>query len=109
MLRLFTLVAIGLLLSSCSKEDPTAEFPAVDLHGRLVVDQEMTISRQAQGIDGEYYKRVLTVNAQELSFADFIKRYCSDINTRNETCLRAFRIKKIDDVSGATKFLPNGL
>lgn len=109
MLRLFTPVAAGLLLSSCSKEDPKAQFPTVDLHGRLVVDQEMTTSRQAQGINGEYYKRVLTVNGQEIIFADFIKQFCSDTNTRNETCLKAFRIKKIDDVSGATKFLPNGL
>ena len=109
MLRLFTLVAAGLLLSSCSKEDPKAQFPTVDLHGRLVVDQEMTTSRQDQGINGEYYKRVLTVNGQEMIFADFIKQLCSDTNTRNETCLKAFRIKKIDDVSGATKFLPNGL
>ena len=109
MLRLFTLVAAGLLLSSCSKEDPKAQFPTVDLHGRLVVDQEMTTSRQAQGINGEYYKRVLTVNGQEIIFADFIKQFCSDTNTRNETCLKAFRIKKIDDVSGATKFLPTGL
>ena len=109
MLRLFTLVAAGLLLSSCSKEDPKAQFPTVDLHGRLVVDQEMTTSRQAQGINGEYYKRVLTVNGQEIIFADFIKQFCSDTNTRNETCLKAFRIKKIDDVSGATKFLPSGL
>ena len=109
MLRLFTLVAAGLLLSSCSKEDPKAQFPTVDLHGRLVVDQEMTTSRQAQGINGEYYKRVLTVNGQEIIFADFIKQFCSDTNTRNETCLKAFRIKKIDDVSGATKFLPIGL
>ena len=109
MLRLFTLVAAGLLLSSCSKEDPKAQFPTVDLHGRLVVDQEMTTSRQAQGINGEYYKRVLTVNGQEIIFADFIKQFCSDTNTRNETCLKAFRIKKIDDVSGATTFLPNGL
>jgi hypothetical protein len=109
MLRLFALVAAGLLLSSCSKEDPKAQFPTVDLHGRLVIDQEMTTSRQAQGISGEYYKRVLTVNGQEMIFADFIKQFCSDTNTRNETCLRALRIKKIDDVSGATKFLPNGL
>ena len=109
MLRLFTLVAAGLLLSSCSKEDPKAQFPTVDLHGRLVVDQEMTTSRQDQGINGVYYKRVLTVNGQEMIFADFIKQFCSDTNTRNETCLKAFRIKKIDDVSGATKFLPNGL
>jgi hypothetical protein len=42
-------------------------------------------------------------------FADFIKQFCSDANTRDETCLKALRIKKIDDVSGATKFLPNGL
>ena len=109
MLRLFTLVAAGLLLSACSKEDPKAQFPTVDLKGRLVVDHEMTTSRQAQGINGEYYKRVLTVNGEEITLADFIKKFCSDTNTRNETCLKAFRIKKIDDVSGATKFLPNGL
>jgi hypothetical protein len=42
-------------------------------------------------------------------FADFIKQYCPDPNTRNETCIKAFRIKKIDDVAGATRFLPNGL
>lgn len=109
MLRLFTLVAAGLLLSACSKEDPQAQFPTVDLHGRLVVDQDMTASRQAQGIQGEYYKRVLSVNGQDMAFADFIKQYCPDTNTRNETCIKAFRIKKIDDVAGATKFLPNGL
>lgn len=109
MLRLITLVAAGLLLSGCFKEDRKAEFPTVDLHGRLVVDQEMTASRQAQGIQGEYYKRILSVNGQDLAFADFLKQHCPDSNTRNETCLKAFRIQKIDAVSGATKFLPNGL
>lgn len=108
MLRFVMLVVTGLLLSAC-KEEKASEFPTVDLHGRLVVDQEMTKSRQAQGIQGEYFKRVLTVNGQDIAFADFIKQYCADSNTRNETCLKAFRIKKIDDVSGATRFLPNGL
>jgi hypothetical protein len=69
----------------------------------------MTTSRQSQGINGEYYKRILTVNGQEMTLANFIKQYCPDTNTRNETCVKAYRIKKIDDVSGATKFLPNGL
>ena len=109
MLRFCMLIAAGLLLSACSKEDPKAQVPAVDLHGRLVVDQEMTSSRQAQGINGENYKRVRTVNGQDMVFADVIKHFCADTNTRDETCLKAFRIKKIDDVSGATKFLPSGL
>lgn len=109
MLRLLTLVAVGLLLSACSKEDPITQLSTVDLHGSLVVDQEMTTSRQAQGINGEYYKRILTVNGQEMGLADFIKHYCPDTNTRNEICVKAYRIKKIDDVSGATKFLPSGL
>lgn len=108
MLRLVTLVTTALLLVAC-QEDKAPEFPTVDLHGRLVVDQDMTSSRQAQGIQGEYFKRVLTVNGQDMAFADFIKQYCADSNTRNETCQKAFRIKKIDDVSGATRFLPNGL
>ena len=109
MLRLLPLFAAGLLLAACNQEEPKATVPKVDLHGRLVVDQEMTASRQAQGIQGEYYKRVLSVNGQDMAFADFVKKYCPDLNTRDETCQKAFRIKKIDDVSGATKFLPNGL
>ncbi|WP_339463355.1 hypothetical protein [Pseudomonas sp. EA_105y_Pfl2_R69] len=108
MLRLVTLVAASLLLAAC-KEEQVPEFPTVDLHGRLVVDQAMTASRQAQGIQGEYYQRVVTVNEQDMAFADFIKQYCADPNSRNETCQKALRIKKIDDVSGATRFLPNGL
>jgi hypothetical protein len=108
MLRLVTLIVASLLLAAC-KEEKASEFPTVDLHGRLVVDQDMTSNRQAQGIQGEYFKRVLTVNGQDMAFVDFIKQYCADSNTRNETCLKAFRIKKIDDVSGATRFLPNGL
>ena len=44
-----------------------------------------------------------------MAFNDFVRHYCPDSNTRNETCIKAFRIKKIDDVSGATRFLPNGL
>lgn len=108
MLRLITLAAAALLLAAC-KEDKAAEFPSVDLHGRLVVDQEMTSNRQAQGIQGEYFKRVLTVNGQSMAFADFLTQYCADRNTRNETCQKAVRIKKIDEVSGATGFLPNGL
>ena len=107
MLRMIMLAAAGLLLSGCFKEE--AKFPTVDLHGRLVVDQEMTTSRQAQGIQGEYFKRVLSVNGQDMDFGAFVKQYCPDTNTRNETCIKAFRIKKIDDVSGATRFLPNGL
>ena len=109
MLRLLPLFAAGLLLAACNQEEPKATVPKVDLHGRLVVDQEMTASRQAQGIQGEYYKRVLSVNGQDMAFADFVKQYCPDLNTRDETCQKAFRIKRIDDVSGATKFLPNGL
>ncbi len=107
MLRMIMLAAAGLLLSGCFKEE--AKFPTVDLHGRLVVDQEMTTSRQAQGIQGEYFKRVLSVNGQDMDFGAFVQQYCPDSNTRNETCIKAFRIKKIDDVSGATRFLPNGL
>lgn len=101
MLRLLPLLAAGLLLAACTQEEPKATVPKVD--------QEMTASRQAQGIQGEYYKRVLSVNGQDMAFADFVKQYCPDLNTRDETCQKAFRIKKIDDVSGATKFLPNGL
>ena len=109
MLRLLPLIAVGVFLAACNQEELKATAPKVDLHGRLVIDQEMTASRQAQGIQGEYYKRVLSVNGQDMEFADFIKKYCPDPNTRDETCHKAFRIKKIDDVSGATKFLPNGL
>jgi hypothetical protein len=108
MLRLVTLVTASLLLAAC-KENKAPEFPTVDLHGRLVVNQEMTNSRQAQGIQGEYFNRVLTVKGQDMAFANFIKQYCADNNARNETCLNALRIKKIDDVSGATRFLPSGL
>jgi hypothetical protein len=109
MLRFITLVAAGILLSACFQEESKPTVPAVDLHGRLEVDPAMTASRQAQGIQGEYYQRVLTVEGQDMLLGDFIKQHCADSNTRNETCLKAFRIKKIDDVSGATKFLPNGL
>ncbi|MBM3108415.1 MAG: hypothetical protein RR736_16595 [Pseudomonas sp.] len=105
--RLIMLAAVSLLLGGCFKEE--AKFPTVDLHGRLVVDQEMTTARQAQGIQGEYFKRVLSVDGQDMDFGAFVKQYCPDSNTRNETCIKAFRIKKIDDVSGATRFLPNGL
>lgn len=109
MLRFIALLTAGALLSACSQEEATPVFPTVDLHGRLVVDEEMTASRQAQGIQGEYFKRVLTVDGKDMLFGEFIKQYCPDGNTRNETCLKAFRIKKIDDVAGATRFLPNGL
>ena len=54
MLRLIMLATAGLLLGGCLQEEPA--FPNVDLHGRLVVDQEVTGARQAQGIQGEYYK-----------------------------------------------------
>ena len=47
MLRLLPLFAAGLLLAACNQEEPKATVPKVDLHGRLVVDQEMTASRQA--------------------------------------------------------------
>lgn len=107
MLRLIVVASAGLVLGGCLQEE--AKFPSVDLHGRLVVDQEMTASRQAQGIQGEYFKRILTVNGQDMAFNDFVQQYCPDSNTRNETCIKALRIKKIDDVSGATRFLPNGL
>lgn len=109
MLRFITLLAAGALLSACLPEETTPVFPSVDLHGRLVVDEDMTASRQAQGIQGEYFQRVLTVDGKDVLFGDFIKQYCPDGNTRNETCLKAFRIKKIDDVAGATRFLPSGL
>lgn len=107
MSRYLALLAGALLLAGCNEK--TAEVPQVDLHGRLEVDQAMTAQRQAQGIQGEYYKRVLTVDGKDLDFNDFVKTWCADPNTRNETCLKAQRIKKIDDVSGATKYLPNGL
>lgn len=108
MLRYLALLAAALGLAGCN-EEKTAEVPSVDLHGRLVADQTMTAQRQAQGIQGEYYKRVLTVDGKDMDFNEFVKTWCSDPNTRDETCLKAHRIKKIDDVSGASKFLPNGL
>jgi hypothetical protein len=107
MLRYLALLAAGIILVGC--EEQKAPFPKVDLHGRLAVDQAMTEQRKAQGIEGDYLKRVLTVEGKEMEFADFIKTYCEDQNSREESCQKAFRIKKIDDVSGATKFLPNGL
>jgi hypothetical protein len=107
MLRYMTLLVAGILLVGC--EEQKAQFPKVDLHGRLVVDQAMTEQRKAQGIEGDYFKRVLTVEGKDMEFADFIKTYCEDQNSREEACQKAFRIKKIDDVSGASKFLPNGL
>lgn len=107
MSRYMALLAAAIVLAGCGDKQP--EFPAVDLHGRLVIDQPITEQRQAQGIEGEYYKRVLTVESKDMDFNDFVKTYCADQNTRNETCRKAFRIKKIDDVSGASKFLPNGL
>ena len=99
-------VLLGVLVLAGCKEE---QFPVLDLHGRLEVDQEMTAQRQAQGIEGSYYRRVLTVREQDMAFVDFIKQFCADPNSTNETCQKAFRIKKIDDVNGATRFLPSGL
>jgi len=107
MLRYIALLVAGTLLVGC--EEQKVPFPKVDLHGRLVVDQAMTEQRKAQGIEADYFKRVLTVEGKDMEFADFIKTYCEDPNSREEACQKAFRIKKIDDVSGASKFLPNGL
>lgn len=109
MLRFLALAGMATLVSACSQEEAKRQVPPVDLHGRLVVDEAMTASRQAQGIQGDYYQRVLTVEGQELPLNDFIRQYCPDANTRDEICQRALRIKKIDDVSGATRFLPSGL
>lgn len=109
MFRYLVLFLTALALAGCNSEEKSAEVPNVDLHGRLEVDAAMTALRQAQGIEGEYYKRILTVDGKDMDFNEFIKTWCSDPNTRDEVCIRAFRIKKIDDVSGATKFLPNGL
>ncbi len=97
----------GFVLAGCGEKED--KFPAVDLRGRLVVDSAITEQRQAQGIQGEYYQRILTVNGTDMTFNEFLSKYCPDPNTRNETCQKAFRIKKIDDVGGATKFLPAGL
>lgn len=107
MSRYLLLLAGALLLGGCNEK--SAEVPGVDLHGRLEVDQAMTAQRQAQGIQGEYYKRVLTVSGKDMDFTDFVKTWCGDPQTRNEICQKALRIKKIDDVSGASKYLPNGL
>lgn len=107
MLRYTALLIAGVMLVGCGEQK--ASFPKVDLHGRLVVDQAMTEQRKAQGIEGDYFKRVVSVEGKDMDFADFIKTYCEDQNSREESCQKAFRIKKIDDVSGASKFLPNGL
>ena len=108
MFRIALLTAAGLLLAACSKEEPVASVPAVDLHGRLEVDEQKTAERQAQGIEGQYYRRVLNIEGTDLSLDDFLNRYCPT-ETRDETCSKALRIKKIDDVAGATRFLPKGL
>jgi len=109
MFRIALLAAAGLLLAACSKEEPVASMPAVDLHGRLEVDEQKTAERQAQGIEGQYYRRVLTVERHRpRAWTTFLKRYCP-AETRDETCHKAARIKKLDDVAGATRFLPNGL
>ena len=105
--RYWFIAMAGLALAGCGEKEE--KFPAVDLRGRLVVDSAITEQRQAQGIQGEYYQRILTVNGADMTFNEFLSKYCSDPNTRNETCQKAFRIKKIDDVGEATKFLPAGL
>lgn len=107
MSRYLLWLAGAALLAGCNEK--SAEVPNVDLHGRLEVDAAMTAQRQAQGIQGEYHKRVLTVAGKDMDFNDFVKTWCGDPQTRNETCQKALRIKKIDDVSGATQYLPNGL
>ena len=104
-----TILAFACLaLSGCSNEDPVPSVPNVDVRGRLEVDQERTRERQAQGIEGEYWRRILTVDGSDMTLDAFISRYCPR-GTRDETCHKALRIKKIDDVSGATRFLPQGL
>jgi len=105
--RYWFIAMAGLVLAGCGEKEEKS--PAVDLRGRLVVDSATTEQRQAQGIQGEYYQRILTVNGADMTFNEFLSKYCPDPNTRNETCQKAFRIKKIDDVGGATKFLPAGL
>ena len=105
--RYWFIAMAGLVLAGCGEKED--KFPAVDLRGRLVVDSAITEQRQAQGIQGEYYQRILTVNGADMTFNEFLSKYCPDPNTINETCQKAFRIKKIDDVGGATKFLPAGL
>ena len=97
-----------LALSGCSNEDPVPSVPTVDVRGRLEVDREKTLQRQAQGVEGEYLRRVLNVDGADMTLDAFVGRYCPS-GTRNETCQKALRIKKIDDVSGATRFLPQGL
>lgn len=109
MSRYLGLFFASLVLAGCNNEEKPAGAPNVDLRGRLEVDTAMTAQRQAQGIEGEYYKRVLTVDGKDMDFNEFVKTWCPNPNTRDEVCIKAFRIKKIDDVSGATKFLPNGL
>lgn len=108
MMRIAMLAAAGLLLAACSNEEPAATVPVVDLQGRLEVDEQKTTERQAQGIEGPYHRRVLNVNGTNMSLAEFLQRYCP-AGTRDETCHKAARIKKIDDVAGASRFLPNGL
>lgn len=108
MTRIVLLAAAGLLLAACSKEEPVASVPDVDLHGRLEVDEARTAERQAQGIEGYYYRRVLSVAGTDMGLDEFLDRHCPADN-RHETCEKARRIKRIDEVAGATRFLPNGL
>ena len=108
MMRIALLAAAGLLLAACSKEEPLPVVPQVDLHGRLEVDEARTAERQAEGIEGSYYRRVLNVAGTEMSLDEFLRHHCPADN-RHQTCDRARRIKRTDDVAGATRFLPNGL
>ncbi len=108
MKQLAVLALACLALSGCSDEESAPGVPNVDLHGRLEVDQQRTQERQAQGIEGEYFRRVLKVNDVDMTLDAFISRYCPS-GGRDETCQKALRIKRIDDVSGATRFLPQGL
>lgn len=109
LMKPITMLALACLaLSGCKNEEPAASVPSVELRGRLEVDQEKTSARQAQGIEGEYFRRVLTVDGSDMTLDAFINHYCP-AGTRDETCQKALRIKKIDDVSGATRFLPHGL
>lgn len=77
--RYWFVAMAGLVLAGCAEKEE--KLPAVDLRGRLVVDSAITEQRQAQGIQGEYYQRILTLNGTDMTFNEFLSKY-APIRTR---------------------------
>lgn len=103
---LIAFLVMPLLAGAAETPRDAQGVPQTDVHGRIEVVKPATVvngfTMQAQRV------RLIAVDGKEMPLAEFLRTFCLGKIT-NETCVRADKIKRIDNSSGPREQLPKGL